>query len=247
MFRLVKASEFSKEVSVSPRLKFSLTWLTFGGLILPAALLMSVGYAANYVLPLMLVAILPFQYVAFCVLRGLDHGHRTKPVKRSYGGYSSLSRHLRIFATEYQYGPTPLAGTMIGYAWPPADILAVQIKLSQAEEQIARALLQLSGEVSKTAQLRDRRLRSVTPVDVDKLKVTIADYLLHTVMPTLRSGPTFASSSPRSISRDFDAILVPESTLDRVIRLQRAPLELRMQTTHSPLGLPDKLTLTETT
>ena len=68
MIRLIKASDFLREVSQSPRLKFELTWLTFAGLVVPTALLMSIGLPEQYALPLMLVAILPFQYVAVCIL-----------------------------------------------------------------------------------------------------------------------------------------------------------------------------------
>lgn len=69
MTRLGKLNEFLEEVSRTPRLKFDLAWLTFGCLVVPAALLMSFGFPERYVLPLMLVAILPFQYGTVCVLR----------------------------------------------------------------------------------------------------------------------------------------------------------------------------------
>lgn len=71
MFCLVKPRDFFQQVSRSPSLKLELTWLAFGGLVVPTALLMSIGFPARYALPLMLAAILPFQYAAYCILRGL--------------------------------------------------------------------------------------------------------------------------------------------------------------------------------
>ncbi len=69
MTRLGKLNEFLDVVSRTSQLKFDLAWLTLGGLVVPTALLMSFGFPERYVLLLMLVAILPFQYGTFCVLR----------------------------------------------------------------------------------------------------------------------------------------------------------------------------------
>ena len=71
MFRFIQVRDFLREVSASPRLKFDLAGLTFAGLVVPTALLMSFGVPEQYALPLMLAAILPFQYVAVCALT--DH------------------------------------------------------------------------------------------------------------------------------------------------------------------------------
>jgi hypothetical protein len=68
MFRLIKVGDFLSEVSANPRLKFDLAGLTFAGLVVPTALLMSIGVPEQYALPLMLVMILPFQYTAFCFI-----------------------------------------------------------------------------------------------------------------------------------------------------------------------------------
>ncbi len=72
MFRLVGLSEFSHKLSESPRLKFRTAWLTFGGLALAAALLMSVGISARLILPAMLVALIPFHYLTFCLIRHFE-------------------------------------------------------------------------------------------------------------------------------------------------------------------------------
>lgn len=79
-FRLLKVSGFLREVSQSPWLKFDLAWLSFVGLALPTALLMSLGVSEMSALPLMLVATLPFQYAAFCFLRWLKEAPKLLPV-----------------------------------------------------------------------------------------------------------------------------------------------------------------------
>ncbi len=71
MLSLVKPGDFFREVSRRPGLKFTLAWLSMGGVVLPAALLMSFGVSEKYVLPLVLVVTLPFQYSAFCISRWL--------------------------------------------------------------------------------------------------------------------------------------------------------------------------------
>lgn len=76
MIRMAKPSEFLRELSGDARLKFLLAWLTFAELVLPTALLMSLGFPEKYALPLMLVATPPFQYGAFCILRSRE-GVRT--------------------------------------------------------------------------------------------------------------------------------------------------------------------------
>ncbi len=68
MFSLVRPREFFQELSRNTKLKFTLAWLTMGGLVVPAALLMSMGISEKYVLSLTLVGILPFQYAMFCII-----------------------------------------------------------------------------------------------------------------------------------------------------------------------------------
>jgi hypothetical protein len=72
MFRIVSPGEFLREVSRSPRLKFFLAWLTFAGLVVPLAFFTSIGLAETHAVALLLVAILPFQYLAFCVMRARE-------------------------------------------------------------------------------------------------------------------------------------------------------------------------------
>ena len=68
MVRFIKVGDFLREVSTSSRMKFELAGLTFAGLVVPTALLVSAGVPEQYALTLMLVAILPFQYAVFCSL-----------------------------------------------------------------------------------------------------------------------------------------------------------------------------------
>lgn len=100
MLRLVKASDFLREVSQSSRLKFELTWLTFGGLVVPAALLMSLGFAENYVLPVMLVLIVPFQYASFCIFQAVHRKQidETRP-NVLLGHPPGASQEVRAFAS----------------------------------------------------------------------------------------------------------------------------------------------------
>jgi len=79
LLRLVKPADFFREVSQNARLKFTLTWLAFGGLVVPTALAITAGAAEQYALPFMLAAILPFQYVSFCVMEHLKERHRQLP------------------------------------------------------------------------------------------------------------------------------------------------------------------------
>jgi hypothetical protein len=69
LFRLANPGEFFREYSGSPKLKFGLAWLMIVGLVVPIAILMSVGLSERYAVYLVLVGIVPFQYVAYCILR----------------------------------------------------------------------------------------------------------------------------------------------------------------------------------
>ena len=72
MSDLIKPQGFFRAISESPRLKFTLAWLTFIGLAVPVAALISFGLPEQYALPALLVLVLPFQYATFCLLQ--KHG-----------------------------------------------------------------------------------------------------------------------------------------------------------------------------
>lgn len=65
MFHLNRISDFFRELSDSPSLKFKLAWSTFGLLALPTAFFMSVGIPAKYALIAMSLLILPCQYTVY--------------------------------------------------------------------------------------------------------------------------------------------------------------------------------------
>jgi hypothetical protein len=79
MLGLVAPRQFFKEISESAALKFKLGWFTFAGLIAPTALLMTFGVPEKYALPAMLAAIVPFQYLGFCLFR---HFRETQSERR---------------------------------------------------------------------------------------------------------------------------------------------------------------------
>jgi len=65
---LVNPIRFVRDVSESPRLKFLLAWSSFACLVFPSAVLMAVGVGPKYVLSGMGLAIIPFQYLVFCII-----------------------------------------------------------------------------------------------------------------------------------------------------------------------------------
>ena len=68
MPRLTSPGVFLRVLSENPKLKLESAWLAFGVLVLPGAFLMSLGVSEEYVLPLLLICIVPIQYAAFCLL-----------------------------------------------------------------------------------------------------------------------------------------------------------------------------------
>ena len=88
MPRLTSPHEFFREISERPRLKFSLAWLTFLGLAFPAATLVSVGLPEQYVLPAVLVLVLPFQYAIFCLLQNRPEAKAIEEARASENEYS---------------------------------------------------------------------------------------------------------------------------------------------------------------
>jgi len=78
--RAVKPQKFFRALSESPSLKLSFAWLTLIGLVFPTAIVMTAGVPGQYALPALLVLILPFQYLIFCLTRAgraaADNGNR---------------------------------------------------------------------------------------------------------------------------------------------------------------------------
>src|SRR5262245_49651414 len=73
VIRLVSPTAFSSGVSASPQLKFAIAWATFGLIVPPTAILMTIGVLESIALPIMTIAIVPFQYVAYCLISSRDN------------------------------------------------------------------------------------------------------------------------------------------------------------------------------
>lgn len=69
MFGMVSFKTFLKDLSSSPSKKAALTGLTVAGLCVPAAILLTFGHSERLVVTSLLVAIIPFQYLAYCLLQ----------------------------------------------------------------------------------------------------------------------------------------------------------------------------------
>jgi len=94
-------------------MKFDLAGLTFVGLVVPTALLMSIGVPEEYVLPLMLVAILPFQYVAFCFFVWQKEDKTRYPISRDrsflpQGRHVTRPRVLLVMPSQRRLGLLPI-------------------------------------------------------------------------------------------------------------------------------------------
>ena len=114
MPRLTSPREFFSAISESLRLKFSLAWLTFLGLAVPAAALMSVGLPERYVLPALLFLVVPFQYAIFCLLQK-RHEPKAKEESRSPEMFqSATAADLNVF--EFQLGPRVTVATGLSLA-----------------------------------------------------------------------------------------------------------------------------------
>ena len=102
MSRLVPISRFLRGVSDSPRKKFTLAWLTLLCLACPAALLISLGVPQAIAIPAMLVAILPFQYVAYSALYGRREPKRqalaaAPPIRQTHAASADARPFARAF------------------------------------------------------------------------------------------------------------------------------------------------------
>lgn len=99
MLRVASFAEFSKEVAKSTGLKFTLAWLTFAGIVTPAALLMSLGVPETVVLPAVAVLIVPFQYACFCMLRSPQRS-RTLEIEPRISDSHTTEAQLFSFASD---------------------------------------------------------------------------------------------------------------------------------------------------
>jgi hypothetical protein len=112
MIRLVTPSRFTYALSESPRLKFILTGLSVVFLVFPSGVLMSLGFAPKYVLSGMAVSIVPFQYLAFCILESRRGG----AVAEAGGPSLSESGDLRILIPRLVPYPGPMERFTLRFA-----------------------------------------------------------------------------------------------------------------------------------
>ena len=103
MFGLVNPADFFRDVSDKPSLKAMLAGLMFGGLVVPVALLVSIGLSERSGAFIVLAGIIPFQYVTYCILRSLSLNRQvvanTKSTVESAEGVSQairLARELEV-------------------------------------------------------------------------------------------------------------------------------------------------------
>jgi hypothetical protein len=77
LLRLANPAEFFREYSESPKLKFRLAWLMVVGLVMPVAILMSAGLSERYAVYLVLVGMVPFQYLVYSISRSRRRSQAT--------------------------------------------------------------------------------------------------------------------------------------------------------------------------
>jgi len=82
-------------------LKFILAWITFGGLVVPSAFLMSFGFSEKYVLPGMLAVIPLFQYLILCMFPALNRVERIQDNKINVHVLPVLHHAVNSFALMY--------------------------------------------------------------------------------------------------------------------------------------------------
>jgi len=225
MFRLVKPTLFFRELSGSPRLKFSMAWLTFMGLVIPTALLTSMGIRQEYALPLLLVSILPFQYIAFCVLYGAKAvGQTTQIGKRSPGSlptirdFESLAARLNMQAAPLVAEPR-LLDALLWSARTRAHLLArydyaryeritenLDAELASASAGVAQGVVSAFAGVAQG-------VASASAVQ----RMLLASYSRHYA--------ELAEAYQNSLSSLFDVAYRRKRYSDTMIRLQRGALD----------------------
>src|SRR2546426_6833743 len=124
MPRLIEPGEFLRAISDSPRLKVKLAWLTFGALAIPAAALVSLGLPERYILPAVLLLIVPFQYAVFCLLRERERGAQKRRVV-----HLRLSNDLML---------QEASGSLLLVTYKPAPEVQLRLRAIDAMVQLGR-------------------------------------------------------------------------------------------------------------
>ena len=139
MLRIAGAGSFFSSVAGSTKLKLALAWLTFVGLALPTAFLMSFGVPEKYALPVLAALVLPFNYIAFWLLRAVQQRNVTdkKPKTASW--------HPGYVSGQFATLDAQIARVS---AWQPVDLYVCQLAVllarhygtvkSSADEYLAK-------------------------------------------------------------------------------------------------------------
>jgi len=131
---LVSFKTFSNQLSSSVALKCKLTAITFIGICIPAAILITAGYSERYVLSGMLGAIIPFQYLVFCILQNVDRDKTRVVAKTDTDG---LREMLYSVATTESKG-TDLGLTIAKEIFLQIPLLSMKAKTSETERMLSQ-------------------------------------------------------------------------------------------------------------
>ena len=151
MFHLIKLSDFLREVSHSPRLKFDLAGLSFAGLVVPTALLISIGAPEEYALPLMMIAILPFQYILVCILRMRRDGRleENRPMVGPPLIRSSLREKTEIKVIGLGSGGSQAINRLIDAGLKGVEFIFADTDISLLHHSLAPVKIQIGANLTK--------------------------------------------------------------------------------------------------
>ena len=230
MFRLTKPGDFSRALSQSFRLKFILAWVTFGGLVIPTALLMSLGFPEYYALPLMLVAIPPFQYLVFCILKGLSRNDGTVVARTDTGKFPESLVNISVLAAYQTINSKYL------------NVLAERLDTDFLKLQAQMERVPVEGTIDRFIQDAFNSRIDVLgqiPADLEsKLRETLT---ASWIQGDVNAGAKFTAPSLDIPITGFDIVEAGKISRDEMINLQRKPLEWRTGAKHLPSLLPPNL------
>ncbi len=205
MPRLVSFTKFSRELSNSVALKAGLTGFTIISVCVPAAILLTFGFQERYVLTGVLAAIIPSQYLAFCFLESLGYSttHTVKKVEIPAPLHESPLLHANW---------KPLTGQLNNWTFD----LVIQVQLRQLKQKETDQLREILMQKWKKDVL------NLTPILQKPLLEIVDDF----TRPEEKSIQTVEFNDVTKMSAGLSVSeLNPFTSLDPVIRLQRAPFE----------------------
>jgi len=218
VFCLAKPTDFFRAVYQSSRLKFILAWVTFGGLVIPTAFLMSFGFPEKYALPLMLVAIPPFQYAVFCILKGLNRNEGTVVARTDTREFPVLFHDISEFVIAYVKTKSKDLNVQAGQL--ETDLLQAQFERPRAEGEFDRLVQELLNlKIDAVKQIQPQLERKIQDTSILSLG---REYIKITA--TLDSAMAF-----------LNAAEAENKSRDEMVNLQRKPLDWRTEAKHLPI------------